>query len=294
MPRRSWIDVREQWFSENDVASDVRGIFSEAQDRGLSDVAAASEVRRQLAESLSDVDDYPEIILALAWLLVDGPTLPRDLAAEALKLIQQEASRPRYEELVHWQERRRWEEQLLRLIETRLSGKRIRRAPRGRAMRARNYQEGDWFLVPLESGGSALGRIARAYGGDGILGFFFGPRYVIGITGDDIPEKRAEDAVLVARLGDSFLREGRWPVIHRSEPFDRARWPVPVFGRVDKFGANKAWRVTYAEEDLDRTVSEELTTPDQVRDLPVSGTWGVVAVERRLDRLLAEPPEHHG
>lgn len=45
------------------------------------------------------------------------------------------------------------------------------------------YSEGQWFAIPLNNGGYALGIIVRgSYKTKGGLGYFFGPRY------EDIPD----------------------------------------------------------------------------------------------------------
>ncbi len=57
------------------------------------------------------------------------------------------------------------------------------------------YQEGDWFAVPLRSGGYGVGLVARAPGNGIVLGCFFGTRY------DTLPkEKKCYDAIQQRRI----------------------------------------------------------------------------------------------
>lgn len=64
-----------------------------------------------------------------------------------------------------------------------------------------NYQQGDWFEVPISGGGLAVGLIARASPGGVLLGYFSG-RERLAVPGlEEIVDLRRSDAVLVRRFG---------------------------------------------------------------------------------------------
>src|SRR2546423_7864408 len=90
------------------------------------------------------------------------------------------------------------------------------------------YSPGDWVAVPLAGTGYGLGLISRADNGF-LLGYFFGPSF------DELPEPKAinlvspNDVLLICLVGDEAVSSGRWPLIHRSNPWDPTRWPLPAF-----------------------------------------------------------------
>lgn len=147
------------------------------------------------------------------------------------------------------------------------------------------YKEGDWLAVPLRDGGFGIGVAARANGRGLVLGYFFGPRHDRLPTIEDTEGKRPNGAILIAMFGDLGMLEGRWKVIGKRQVWCRQEWSVPPFARIDEL-ADKAWRVHYDDSKL-VPLKEEPVKPDKVRSLPEDGTWGAVAVESWLTRLLA-------
>lgn len=150
------------------------------------------------------------------------------------------------------------------------------------------YQEGDWFAVPLRSGGYAVGIVARTTKrAGGIIGYFFGPRR------DEVPKLhelaglKAEHAIHVKRFGDLSLLEGGWPIIGRLPGWDRSKWPLPRFVRQDVL-SDTAWVEEYADDDPDKIVSERSVKFEDVRDLPRAGSSGAGAIEIVLTKLLDE------
>lgn len=144
------------------------------------------------------------------------------------------------------------------------------------------YREGDWFGVPLESDGFALGRIARHDRSGVVLGYFFGPRRVRLPDLDELRTVNAKRAFWVQQFGDLHLLEGKWPIIPSAE-WARSEWPVPVFGRVDATG-EMAWRVSYSDE-----LAELDETPCPVADaklLPRNSLAGAAAIETIMSAVL--------
>ena len=148
------------------------------------------------------------------------------------------------------------------------------------------YKEGDWFAVPLRDGGYALGLVARMNGKGSVLGYFFGPWREQCPTKEDTQGLSSADAILVRLFGDLGLLEGKWPILGRSDLWDRADWPLPAFARiaVDK---SRAWRVEYSEADINQVVREVPVNPNKVSHLPEDGLSGSGALEIRLTQLLS-------
>ena len=155
------------------------------------------------------------------------------------------------------------------------------------------YCEGDWFAVPLESGGYAAGLIARSKPGSPVLlGYFFGPRLAHVPAIDTVSRLRANDAIFVRRFGDlGFLSESRggdsWPIIGRVEPWDRCDWAMPVFGRVEPL-RNHAYSVTYPDDDPNGRPREARIPEAEVATLPDDGMSGHVILAKHLDSLISE------
>jgi len=151
------------------------------------------------------------------------------------------------------------------------------------------YREGDWFAVPLRSGGYAIGVAARlTKRPGGILGYFFGPRRDTVPSLDEVTRYRPEQSLSIQRFGDLALLEGEWPIIGRQTDWDRSQWPVPLFARHDLLRDNAAWVVEYADDDPDQVNSETPVKLEDVRYLPRDGTSGAGAVEITLTELIEE------
>jgi hypothetical protein len=151
------------------------------------------------------------------------------------------------------------------------------------------YREGDWFGVPLPSGGYAVGLVARGNAKKGVLfGYFFGPkRYAIPEV-NDIRQYLVRDAVFIGKFSDLHLVNRLWPLIGRIEGWARENWPMPHFARIDK-EQGVAWEEVYSEDDPNIFLGERQCLPDDVKNLPSSGLMGADAVSLRLDRVVKGP-----
>lgn len=150
------------------------------------------------------------------------------------------------------------------------------------------YQEGDWFAVPLPSGGFATGVVARtARQGKVLLGYFFGPRLPEPGALEDVKEQAAERAVLVARFGDLSLVQGEWPLLGRLQDWSRDEWPMPAFVNRDSL-SGVAWRVEYADYDPSALVSRTALGAGGDHGLEVDRVCGAGSIELQLDRLLSD------
>ena len=150
------------------------------------------------------------------------------------------------------------------------------------------YKEGDWFAVPLRSGGFAVGVAARIDRRGGMIAYFFGPKRTVVPSIDELALVPT-DAILVRHCGDLGLLEGTWPVVGSRSDWNRASWPIPAFGRVEPLG-DRAWRVEYSEDDLNAPTRESRVSLDEAESLPKNGVLGAGAAERLLTHLLGEWP----
>jgi hypothetical protein len=149
------------------------------------------------------------------------------------------------------------------------------------------YSEGDWFAVPLHDGGFAVGVIARSMPDKRgvLLGYFFGPRRDTAPKLEEVSELCAADAVLVERFGHLGLTQGAWPLLGRTNGWDRSSWPTPTFGRFEEL-TGRAFKVIYNDDNPGQLIREEQIDPCELGNLPRDGLAGAGAVERILARLL--------
>lgn len=150
-----------------------------------------------------------------------------------------------------------------------------------------SYKEGDWFAVPLRSGGYAMGLVARARKrGKVLFGYFFGPRLDRPARLDDVARFGPRDAVFIGRFGDLSLMTGEWLIVGQAGVWNRAAWPMPPLVRVDLV-SGKPWKIHYSEDDPSVSVSEAPSEEAERDALPQDGLWGAGAVEIRLTKLLS-------
>lgn len=155
------------------------------------------------------------------------------------------------------------------------------------ARRKQHYKEGDWFAVPLEGGGYALGLIARMRG-SGVFGYFFGRRYSKVPSLADAASLTPSDAIQRLIFGDLDLLEGRWAVLGSLPDWDRQAWPMPSFVHKDVLSGRLYIR-TYDENSL-RLLSERRASADEeATGLPEDGSFGAGAVISRLSYLARQP-----
>jgi len=156
--------------------------------------------------------------------------------------------------------------------------------------------EGHWFAVPLENVGYAVGIAARVSRRGDFLGYFFGPILQAIPSLDDVKDLAPEQAIHIAHvLGNSIL-DGEWPIIGRSDAWDRAKWPLPP-----SLCCSLHW---YDDENLNlelfsKRLSEDdiqllkLNSFDEIfeRFLPESFSGDLALVDDMI-RLLTDPSLH--
>lgn len=156
-----------------------------------------------------------------------------------------------------------------------------KKAPAGSRRRP---QQGDWFLVPLASGRTALG-IAARWSRNGSLCYFFGPFMNPAIAEAAIPFANASHATLIMQCGVLGFRDGTWKILASDCTFHESEWPVPeYFGRIDALNPRLGIRTTYSDPEL-VTLREEACDPGLASSYPPDGLAGHIAMEWRLDQF---------
>jgi hypothetical protein len=151
------------------------------------------------------------------------------------------------------------------------------------------YREGQWFAVPLRTGGYAPGIIVRGdYKTKGGLGYFFPIRSIQPPNASEIAHLNASQATLISWFGDLGIAQGRWPLIFSERTFSREDWLVPRFGRIDMFDPERGWITEYSQGDDGRAlyVAETRVRVAEIADLPEVGTASAGYVEVKLAILI--------
>lgn len=148
------------------------------------------------------------------------------------------------------------------------------------------YDEGSVFGVPLESGGSVLGVVARCSKPRAVvLAYFFDVLYEASCFDETLRTLRASRACLVARVGDLRLLRLTWPVLASLQPWRREDWPMPAFVRSNDL-SKRAWRTFYSDADANAIVGQtEVPYPPPESSLRDS-VWGAAAAQTRINKLV--------
>ncbi len=148
------------------------------------------------------------------------------------------------------------------------------------------YAEGDWFAVPLSSGGFASGVVARSSTkGRVLLGYFFGPRRPAPARLQELEALTPQDAILVARFGDLSLVRGEWAVLGRSTWWNRDEWPMPPFVNRDPL-TEETWKVEYSDKDPNVMTGRSAIFPEEGAGLEPDRVCGAGSIEVQVDKLL--------
>lgn len=148
------------------------------------------------------------------------------------------------------------------------------------------YREGTWFGVPLDSGGYAIGVVARSNRtGKVILCYFFGPRRSTLPKASELEHLQSKDAIKVLRVGDLGLINKSWPIIGVTFNWNRTEWPMPIFLRRELL-TSRAWRVHYSDDDPLEVIKEERETSGSLTLNPDSVS-GYGAAEYKIDDALS-------
>lgn len=275
---------------EDDVALDVKDTFDDALASGETLAAATRAVLEEFEDSLDDDDDGPIITLALAALQWERGKPQEKWKKQALAIIEDGRGLERWEDAGPGELAGR--RQALETLKAMLESEPPKPARKPRKPRLKhNYQEGDWFAVPLEDGGYAVGLVARyrpAYRGT-IFCYFFGPRRTELPTLSELQGLTPEDAVDVTLVSDLGLLQGLFPILGRSPDWDPERWPFPLFtgfSNWDHIGIIQR----RSEDDLS-LIEEHAVPVAETEGLPSGGLGGYLVPVHYLSMLLRDKPE---
>lgn len=154
-----------------------------------------------------------------------------------------------------------------------------------------NYEEGTWFLVPLDQHGFVAGVVARASStSKGILlGYFFPEVHVQQPGLDMLCGLKPGDAREGIRFGDMGLRNGGWPIIGRCSRWSPETWTMPNFVREEPL-TGRRYEVFYNPSDpAERLVEQELKTGER-KELKRDSLYGHLAVQRYMAHILRGEP----
>jgi hypothetical protein len=152
------------------------------------------------------------------------------------------------------------------------------------------YSEGDFFVVPLKTGGFGLG-IAVCVGLKGtVVGRFFAPVWDSLPTLSDLENLTENDSVHVEHFRDDGLRDGSWQVIGQHPTWDAYDWPIPKFGWFQAASDDTGGRRFEMELDEDlKTIRQKEVSLEQFEMLPPEGVSGAKATEVALTLVLTRP-----
>lgn len=142
--------------------------------------------------------------------------------------------------------------------------------------------------MPLEAGGYGVGVVARAAPkGKILLAYLFGPKRIAVPSLAQVEGLKPKDAALKIMVGDLGLIRGSWPIIGRSDSWQRSEWPIPVFVMREPLGRRRAWLVYYADDDPSRRVGMELAPPETT-GMESDSCYGFRAAEVVLTQVLTQ------
>jgi hypothetical protein len=147
---------------------------------------------------------------------------------------------------------------------------------------------GNWYAVPLSSGGYASVLVARASCRGVLFGYFFGPRSVGLPAMSQLVALRPESAVLVSLFGDPGITDGGWPLIGTQPGWDSNDWPMPVFVHQDPLVPSRWFASHYPDDDPNGIPTVVTIDADAAAGLPDNGMRGHLLVERVLDAKLRQ------
>lgn len=152
-------------------------------------------------------------------------------------------------------------------------------------MRKSQLRPGDVFLVPLDKGSSAVGIVFRTNGRGIVFGQFFHRRFADDVVASGEFSLPSVGSILIAKFGDKFLAEGRWPVVGRVRNWRDERFPLPRFLRIDQAG-RYGFIAEYDEKSFECLGEERvpIETVDQSDFVP-DRLLGASVVEAKLLKL---------
>lgn len=149
------------------------------------------------------------------------------------------------------------------------------------------YEEGTWFLVPINRSGFIAGVVARMSESseEVLLGYFFQKFYTQYPDLDELCMLRPSDACETIRFGGMGLRNGEWPIIGKCLGWSSKDWTMPKFIRIDPLSGRR-YEVSYNPDDPAKESGVRELYGSECTDLKRDRFSGHLAVERYMAHIL--------
>jgi hypothetical protein len=160
-------------------------------------------------------------------------------------------------------------------------------SPAGR-MRPRR-RAGDWFAIPLPSGGFATGLLARAHSRKrAVFAYFFGPIRKDLPLSEDVLSYAPGDEAFRRHVFDANLISGRWPIVLRPSTWDPLIWPMPEFRMGEEY-MDQIWAVRFDDENPESMIAKRPIPKHEIDSYQPVEIHGASITERDLARALGVP-----
>ena len=152
------------------------------------------------------------------------------------------------------------------------------------------YSEGDFFAVPLKTGGFAIG-LALCLGiKHDVVARFFGPVRDSLPSLDELKNLREINSAHIEHFLDDGLRDGSWEVIGQYPEWDAYDWPIPKFGWLERSPSNSEGQAFEVELDENlRASRQKKVSIEHFNTLPYEVLVGSKDVEITLALALTRP-----
>ncbi len=148
-------------------------------------------------------------------------------------------------------------------------------------------REGDWFTVPLENEGNALGLVSRyMHNGKIALGYFFEYPGNENDIESHIRKLTPDDSILITLFNWPPDKDPIYRIIYHDNDWDRDKWPVPFFGHVDVLNPWRAMKTYYDFDDPDNFDKSMIVSPEEVASLYPEILYGYLSLPSKLDKII--------
>ena len=123
---------------------------------------------------------------------------------------------------------------------------------------------------------------------DGILGYFYGPRFQQQADAYITEDLTPDNTIYIHRCGDLGLVDNNygWKVIGKLPLWNRADWPMPVFGFINPDNPDKSEIRIFDEDTLEWTHTLKIVSADEAQKHPGIGLGGCCFIERQVSKIL--------